>query len=59
MAASDALHQEIVAIEEEIFQELGICYRLIDTATGDLGGPAWPGLTQAGCQAWRSWRIPG
>ncbi|MCA9033791.1 MAG: serine--tRNA ligase [Planctomycetaceae bacterium] len=41
VAASDALHQEIVAIEEEIFQELGICYRLIDTATGDLGGPAY------------------
>ncbi len=41
VAASDAVHQEIVAIEEEIFQELGICYRLIDTATGDLGGPAY------------------
>lgn len=39
--ASNAVHQEIVDIEEEIFQELGIHYRLIDTATGDLGAPAY------------------
>lgn len=38
---SNAVHQEIVDIEEEIFQELGIHYRLIDTATGDLGAPAY------------------
>jgi len=41
VAASNALHMEIVGIEEEIFQELGIPYRLIDTASGDLGGPAY------------------
>jgi seryl-tRNA synthetase len=40
-AQSDAMHQEIVRIEEEIFQALGLPYRLIDTATGDLGGPAY------------------
>ena len=40
-AASDAMHQEIVRIEEDIFQSLGLHYRLIDTATGDLGGPAY------------------
>lgn len=40
-AASDALHADIVRIEEEIFQGLGIPYRVIDTATGDLGGPAY------------------
>ena len=28
-------------MEEEIFQGLGIPYRVIDTATGDLGGPAY------------------
>ncbi len=39
--ASGALHAEIVRIEEEIFQALGIPYRLIDTASGDLGGPAY------------------
>ncbi len=39
--ASNAMQQEIVRIEEEIFQALGLHYRLIDTATGDLGGPAY------------------
>lgn len=38
---SNALQLEIVRIEEEIFQALGIPYRLIDTASGDLGGPAY------------------
>lgn len=38
---SSALHMDIVRIEEEIFQALGVPYRLIDTATGDLGGPAY------------------
>jgi seryl-tRNA synthetase len=41
VAASDAMHAEIVAIEEEIFQGLGIPYRVIDICTGDLGGPAY------------------
>ncbi|MFN9717145.1 MAG: serine--tRNA ligase [Planctomycetota bacterium] len=38
---SDTLHAEILRIEEEIFQALGIHYRVIDTASGDLGGPAY------------------
>ncbi|MDZ4689115.1 MAG: serine--tRNA ligase [Planctomycetaceae bacterium] len=41
VAASDAMHAEIVAIEEEIFQGLGIPYRVIDICSGDLGGPAY------------------
>lgn len=41
LAASDPVHQEIVRIEEEIFQALGIPYRVIDTPAGDLGGPAY------------------
>ena len=41
VSASDALHLEILRIEEEIFQGLGIPYRVIDTCTGDLGGPAY------------------
>jgi seryl-tRNA synthetase len=41
VALSDKFHEEIVAIEEDIFQGLGIPYRVIDTATGDLGGPAY------------------
>ena len=39
--ASTAMHEEILRIEEEIFQELEIPYRLIDTATADLGAPAY------------------
>ena len=38
---SEAFHKEILAIEEEIFQGLGIPYRIVDTATGDLGAPAY------------------
>lgn len=41
LAASNAIHAEIVAAEEEIFQGLKIPYRVIDTCTGDLGGPAY------------------
>lgn len=39
--ASDAMHEELMAIECEIFDGLGIPYRVIDTASGDLGGPAY------------------
>jgi seryl-tRNA synthetase len=38
---SDAMHQQILRIEEEIFQGLGIPYRVLDIATGDMGGPAY------------------
>ena len=38
---SDAFHQEILSIEEEIFSGLGLAYRVVDTATGDLGAPAY------------------
>jgi seryl-tRNA synthetase len=38
---SEALHQELLRIEEKIFQGLGLPYRVIDTCTGDLGGPAY------------------
>ena len=40
-AASNEFHEQIVAIEEQIFQGLKIPYQVIDTATGDLGGPAY------------------
>jgi seryl-tRNA synthetase len=39
--ASGAMHGELLAIEEEIFQELGIPYRVLDICSGDLGGPAY------------------
>jgi seryl-tRNA synthetase len=38
---SDKIHQELLGIEERIFQGLGLPYHVIDTCTGDLGGPAY------------------
>ena len=38
---SGAIHAEILALEEEIFTELGIPYRVLDICSGDLGGPAY------------------
>ena len=37
---SDKMHEELLAIEEEIYQELGIPYQVIKMATGDLGNAA-------------------
>ena len=38
---SDAIHEEIRGIEEEIFNGLKVPFHVIDTCTGDLGGPAY------------------
>ena len=38
---SEAIHQEIRQIEEDVFKGLGLPFQVIDTATGDLGGPAY------------------
>src|SRR5579885_2621064 len=38
---SEQHHQELLALEEKIFQGLALPYRVIDTCTGDLGGPAY------------------
>ena len=38
---SEAFHQELLAIEREIFDDLEVPYQVVDTATGDLGGPAY------------------
>ncbi|HPZ15474.1 MAG TPA: serine--tRNA ligase [Sphaerochaeta sp.] len=38
---SERYHNEILAIEEEIFSGLGLAYRVVDTCTGDLGAPAY------------------
>ncbi len=38
---SEAIHQELCELECQLFDGLGIPYRVIDTATGDLGGPAY------------------
>jgi seryl-tRNA synthetase len=41
LEASGEMHQQLLAIEEEIFQGLGLPYRVLDIASGDLGGPAY------------------
>jgi seryl-tRNA synthetase len=38
---SEAIHDELCAIEEKVFQGLGLPFHVIDTCTGDLGGPAY------------------
>ena len=38
---SDAFHDELLSIEEEIYTGLGLAYRVVDTCTGDLGAPAY------------------
>jgi seryl-tRNA synthetase len=38
---SDAIHEQLRTIEEEIFVNLGIPFRVVDTAVGDLGAPAY------------------
>jgi seryl-tRNA synthetase len=38
---SEKMHQELLAIEKEIANGLELPYRVIDIASGDLGGPAY------------------
>ena len=38
---SEAMHEQILKIEERILQALEIPYRVIDVASGDLGAPAY------------------
>ena len=38
---SDRMHDHIRDLECRIFDGLGVPYRVVDTATGDLGGPAY------------------
>ncbi|MEM7782197.1 MAG: serine--tRNA ligase [Planctomycetota bacterium] len=39
--ASDSMHEELRQIECDLFDLIEIPYRIVDTATGDLGGPAY------------------
>src|SRR5437660_6043720 len=52
---SEAIHEELRAIEEEIFRGLGLPYQVIDTCTGDLGGPAY---RKFDLEAWMPCRGP-
>ncbi|MBI5609468.1 MAG: serine--tRNA ligase [Deltaproteobacteria bacterium] len=40
-AVSNQHHEELLAIEEELFTALEIPYRVLDIASGDLGAPAY------------------
>ena len=40
-SGSEAMLERLIGIEEKIFQGLEIPYRIVDTCTGDLGGPAY------------------
>ena len=40
-SGSEAMLERLIGIEETIFQGLEIPYRVVDTCTGDLGGPAY------------------
>ncbi|MCS6851221.1 MAG: serine--tRNA ligase [Gemmataceae bacterium] len=53
---SEAIHQEMLRIEEKLFQGLELPYRVIDTCTGDLGGPAY---RKYDLEAWMPGRGPG
>lgn len=41
LEVSEAMHARLLAIEEEIFGGLELPYRVLDIASGDLGGPAY------------------
>jgi seryl-tRNA synthetase len=38
---SDAMHEQLLALEERIYQGLELPYRVVDIAAGDLGAPAY------------------
>ena len=46
---SPAEHEQILAIEEEILQELGLPYRVVNIAVGELGSSA---AKKYDCEAW-------
>ena len=41
LEVSEAMHARLLEIEKEIFKGLGMPFRVLDIATGDLGGPAY------------------
>ncbi|KAJ9166547.1 hypothetical protein P3X46_021286 [Hevea brasiliensis] len=38
---SESYHEELIKIEEDLFSSLGLHYKTIDMASGDLGAPAY------------------
>lgn len=54
--ASEEMHAELVGIEEEIYRELEIPFRVVDVCTGDLGAPAY---RKYDLEAWMTCRGEG
>jgi seryl-tRNA synthetase len=54
--ASEAMHEELVGIEEEIYRQLEIPFRVVDVCTGDLGAPAY---RKYDLEAWMTCRGEG
>lgn len=50
---SQALHDEMVALEEEIWQGLGIPYQKVNVCSGDLWNPA---MKKYDLEAWMPWQ---
>ena len=49
---SDRVHEEMLSIEEQVFQGLGLPYRVVDICTGDLGArPTANTTSKPGCRA--------
>jgi len=48
-SASADTHEQLLAIEEEILQALGVPYRVVNVAAGDLGAPA---VKKYDCEGW-------
>ncbi len=48
-AEAAAEHERLLAMEEEMLGKIEVPYRIIDTAAGDLGGPA---ARKLDCEAW-------
>ncbi|MBR7744249.1 serine--tRNA ligase [Phycicoccus sp. BSK3Z-2] len=46
---AQAEHENLLRIEQDMLASLGLPYRVIDTAAGDLGGPA---ARKYDCEAW-------
>jgi seryl-tRNA synthetase len=46
---SPAEHERLLELEESMLQELGIPYRVVNVAAGDLGAPA---VKKYDCEAW-------
>lgn len=53
---SEAMHEELLRIEERLFQALEIPYRVLDIAAGDLGAPA---IRKFDIEAWMPGRGEG